>query len=237
MKRIIDLTLACVGLAIFSPVLLLAAVAIWVQDFKNPFYVAPRIGIHEKPFQMVKLRSMVVDADRTGVASTSSSDTRITKIGGFIRKFKLDEITQLWNVLIGEMSLVGPRPNVASETQFYSQTEMRLLSIKPGITDFASIVFADEGEILNGHRDADLAYKQLIWPGKSRLGLFYVQHQTSKVDLALISLTAASLFSRRLALKYTAKLLVSLNAPKELVTLSERKLPLSRMSINGGHTG
>ena len=103
----------------------------------------------ERDFRMVKLRSMVINADASGVNSTSNTDTRITAVGRFIRKFKLDELMQLWNVLIGDMSLVGPRPNVRSETDMYTPVERKLLTVRPGITDLASIVFSDEGEILS----------------------------------------------------------------------------------------
>ena len=124
---------------------------------------------------MVKIRSMIINADKTGVDSTSSDDMRITSVGKVIRKLKLDELSQLWNVLIGDMSLVGPRPNVKSETDLYTKIEKNLLNVKPGITDFSSIVFSDEGDILSGSDDPDLLYNQLIRPWKSRLSLFYIE--------------------------------------------------------------
>jgi lipopolysaccharide/colanic/teichoic acid biosynthesis glycosyltransferase len=108
---------------------------------------------------------------------------RITPVGQFIRGYKLDELTQLWNVLKGEMSLVGPRPNVKRETDLYTKVEKDLLTVKPGITDFASIVFSDEGEILSGQSDPDVSYNQLIRPGKSRLGLFYIKVRSIKTDI------------------------------------------------------
>jgi lipopolysaccharide/colanic/teichoic acid biosynthesis glycosyltransferase len=114
---------------------------------------------------------MIKNADQSGVDSTGAADRRITPVGHFIRRYKLDEITQLWNVLKGDMSLVGPRPNVQRETDMYTGIERRLLSVKPGITDFSSIVFSDEGDILKDHADPDIAYNQLIRPGKSALGL------------------------------------------------------------------
>ena len=121
---------------------------------------------------MIKLRSMIVNAEKSKVDSTSSNDPRITKIGKIIRKLKLDELSQLFNVFIGEMSLVGPRPNVKRETDLYTKVEKNLLSVKPGITDFASIIFSDESEILKNVDDPDISYNQLIRPWKSRLGLF-----------------------------------------------------------------
>ena len=133
-----------------SPVLLPVMFLVWWQDRHSPFYVASRVGLDQRPFRMVKLRSMRIGADKSGVDSTSAGDSRITPVGHFIRRYKLDELTQLWNVLIGDMSLVGPRPNVERETRLYTDLEQRLLTVKPGITDYASIVFADEGEILQG---------------------------------------------------------------------------------------
>ena len=149
---------------------------------------------------MVKLRSMVINADKSGVDSTGSNDRRITRVGHFIRRYKLDEVTQLWNVLKGDMSLVGPRPNVKRETDLYTKQERRLVEVRPGITDFASIVFSDEGDILKDQTDPDIAYNQLIRPGKSLLGLFYIEHGTLWIDLQLIFLTAVVIASRRRAL-------------------------------------
>ena len=133
-------------------------ILIWIHDFHSPFYIAPRVGKSGQVFNMVKLRSMVVHADKTGVDSTSSSDPRITPIGHIVRKFKLDEFTQLWNVLKGDMSLVGPRPNVKRETDLYTRVEKGLLSVCPGITDFSSIVFSDENEMLRDSKDPDIDY-------------------------------------------------------------------------------
>ena len=169
-KRLLDITLSLFGLVIASPILLPVMFLVWKQDRHSPFYVAERMGKKEKPFKMVKMRSMIKNADAQGVDSTSANDMRITPVGHFIRNYKLDELTQLWNVLKGDMSLVGPRPNVKRETDLYTSQEKRLLSVKPGITDFASIVFSDEGEILADKSDPDIAYNQLIRPGKSRLG-------------------------------------------------------------------
>ena len=172
---------------------------------------------------MIKLRSMVVDADKTGVDSTKASDGRITPVGHFIRRFKLDELTQLVNVLVGDMSMVGPRPNVKRETDLYTPEEARLLSVRPGVTDYASIVFADEGDILDGQSDPDIAYNQLIRPGKSRLGLFYVDQSSSSVDILLCMLTALAIVSRRRALKGVQRLLAAQGAGMELVTLAGRR--------------
>ena len=169
MKRLLDFTLSLVGLIICSPILIPIIFAVWVQDWRSPFYIAQRVGKGEKLFKMVKLRSMILNADKSGVDSTSSTDSRITGVGRFIRRYKLDELSQIWTVLIGEMSLVGPRPNLKRETDLYTTEEKKLLLVKPGITDFSSIVFSDEGEILKDQPDPDIAYNQLIRPWKSKL--------------------------------------------------------------------
>ena len=127
---------------------------------------------------MLKFRTMIPDAWKSGVNSTAAGDRRITRVGALLRKAKLDELPQLWNVLKGDMSLVGPRPQVRAETDLYTSEERRMHSIRPGVTDLASIVFADEGEILAGSADPDLLYNQIIRPWKSRLALLYVDRRT-----------------------------------------------------------
>ena len=223
MKRVFDVSASFAVLVLTSPILITAMILVWFQDRHSPFYVANRVGRAGKEFKMVKLRSMVVDADKTGVDSTKASDGRITPVGHFIRRFKLDELTQLVNVLVGDMSMVGPRPNVKRETDLYTPEEARLLSVRPGVTDYASIVFADEGDILDGQSDPDIAYNQLIRPGKSRLGLFYVDQSSSSVDILLCMLTALAIVSRRRALKGVQRLLAAQGAGMELVTLAGRR--------------
>jgi lipopolysaccharide/colanic/teichoic acid biosynthesis glycosyltransferase len=227
MKRMLDLAGSLFGLVLASPVLLPVMFLVWIQDWHSPFYVAPRVGRGERPFRMVKLRSMVINADKSGVDSTAANDRRITRVGHFIRRFKLDELTQLWNVFIGDMSLVGPRPNVKRETDLYTPEEKRLLSVKPGITDLASIVFSDEGEILRGQPDPDIAYNQLIRPGKGYLGLFYIQNRTLWLDLRLCALTVVAILSRDRALEGVQQILRSLEAPEALRRLAARKEPLA----------
>jgi lipopolysaccharide/colanic/teichoic acid biosynthesis glycosyltransferase len=143
-----------------------------------------------------------------------------------VRRYKLDEFTQLWNVLIGQMSLVGPRPNVERETRLYTKEEKRLLSIRPGITDFSSIVFADEADILEGHVDPDLVYNQLIRPWKSRLSLFYIDNRNILLAIKLIYLTFLSMISRSRALYRVSEELRRRGAPTELVQIALRKTAL-----------
>jgi lipopolysaccharide/colanic/teichoic acid biosynthesis glycosyltransferase len=230
LKRLLDIWAAALGLIVASPVLLPVMFLVWLQDGHSPFYIAPRVGRNGVPFKMIKMRSMVIDADRKGASSTSNDDVRITPVGNFIRRFKIDELTQLWNVLKGDMSLVGPRPQVQSGVDLYTTRERELLNVRPGITDFASIVFADEGDILAGHPDPDAAYDQLIRPGKSFLSLFYVRHSSISVDVRLVLLTLLTLFSRRRALQGVQNLLEGLGAPADLLRLASRENPLVPMN-------
>ena len=224
-SRFLDVVLASIGLLVASPVLFLAMFLIWLQDRRSPLYIAPRVGKDGRIFRMVKLRSMVVNAD-IGVYSTSANDPRITLVGRLIRKTKLDEVIQLWNVLLGDMSLVGPRPNVERETALYTMEERRLLSVKPGMSDFSSIVFADESEILQDSRDPDFDYMRLIRPWKSRLGLFYIKVSSVPTDLRIIALTVRNLLDRRGALLAVSNNLQRLGASDELVKIARRDQPL-----------
>jgi len=226
MKRIVDFVASVLGLILLSPILLVISFLIFLTDRGNPFYTASRVGKKFKTFKMMKFRSMVLNADATGVDSTGNNDQRITSIGKFIRRFKIDELPQLVNVLKGEMSLVGPRPNVEREVRLYSEQEKRLLEVRPGITDVSSIVFADEGEILADKSDPDIAYNQLIRPGKSHLGLFYVDNNSFLTDLRIILLTVQNSLNRESALEGITKLLVKSKASTSLIELASRKTPL-----------
>jgi len=226
MKRLFDVLVSLLGLVALSPVLLVFMFLVWRQDYHSPFYIAPRVGKNGYSFNMVKLRTMDVNADKSGVDSTSATDTRITTVGHLIRKYKLDEFTQLWNVLIGDMSLVGPRPNVRRETDLYTTEERKLLTVKPGITDFASIVFSDEGEILRGKNDPDIAYHQLIRPWKSRLGLIYIDYQSIWMDIQLIFITVLAIISKQSALNWTSRKLTMLNVDLAVIEVSKRNMEL-----------
>ncbi|HTU65164.1 MAG TPA: sugar transferase [Steroidobacteraceae bacterium] len=226
LKRLLDIVVALLGLTISSIIIVPVAILVWLQDFKSPFYMGPRVARGGGTFKMAKLRSMVVKADKSGVDSTASNDPRITPIGAFIRRYKLDELTQLWNVLWGDMSLVGPRPNVERDTRLYTEQEKKLLTVRPGITDYSSIVFSDEGEILKGRPDPDLSYNQIIRPYKSRLGIFYIENRTLLLDLKLIALTAVAIGSRASALRGVTEDLRKRGAPADLVAVAARTAPL-----------
>jgi lipopolysaccharide/colanic/teichoic acid biosynthesis glycosyltransferase len=225
-KRTFDILASLIGLAILTPLIELLGAAIWLEDQHSPFFFGKRIARGGGNFYIVKFRSMVPDAWKNGVSSTSATDRRITRVGSLMRRTKLDEIPQLWNVLLGHMSLVGPRPQVETDASMYTDEERQLLSVRPGITDLASIVFADEGEILSGSIDPDLLYNQVIRPWKSRLGLLYIERRTFAVDIALICLTLLSPFSRRLALAGVVQILESWDAEPTLRRIAARQAPL-----------
>ncbi len=223
MKRLLDFLIAFIGLLILSPIFLIFMVLIFLQDRHSPIYKAPRVGIRGNYFNMVKMRSMVIDADKSKVDSTSSDDSRITPLGMTIRRYKLDELTQLWNVLLGQMSLVGPRPQIKRDVDLYSKAEKKLLEVSPGITDFSSIVFSDEGDILQGKENPDLAYNQLIRPWKSKLGIIYIENQSLILDLKLIIYTFIAILSKERALKYLERELSIITDDKELIRVCMRK--------------
>jgi lipopolysaccharide/colanic/teichoic acid biosynthesis glycosyltransferase/SAM-dependent methyltransferase len=222
LKRCFDIVLSAVGLLVFSPLILVCMLLIWMQDWHSPFYVAPRAARGGGTFRMIKFRSMVIRADASCVDSTAANDRRITVIGKFIRRTKLDELPQLWNVLLGQMSFVGPRPNVTRETDLYTAEERRLLTVRPGITDISSIVFSDEGDILQGSDDPDLKYNQVIRPWKSRLGLLYVDSHSIVMDLQLIFLTFVNAFSRRRVLASIQSIIERAGAPEQLRRVAAR---------------
>lgn len=232
-KALLDRTAAAIGLLVLLPFFVVVAFLVWKQDGHSPLYAAVRVGQRGRPFRMIKMRSMVIDADRVGASSTAGDDPRITPVGRFIRRWKLDELSQLWNVLKGDMSLVGPRPQVQSEVATYTAEEMVLLEAKPGITDFASIVFADEAEILRGASDADLAYRRLIRPWKSRLGLFYIKNHSMWLDLQLIALTLVRIVAPGRALAGVGGVLERLGAPQELIGVARRTMPLIPCAVPG----
>jgi lipopolysaccharide/colanic/teichoic acid biosynthesis glycosyltransferase len=170
---------------------------------------------------------MRIDAEKCGINSTSSDDERITRIGHFIRRFKFDEILQFLHVIQGNMSIVGPRPNTRKwGVDLYTDVEKELLSVEPGITDFSSIVFSDEGKILENEEDPDLTYNQLIRPWKSRLGLIYIKHQSITLDIEIIIYTLVALVSKRTALNWVSKKLENLGVDRNLVNISKREIEL-----------
>jgi lipopolysaccharide/colanic/teichoic acid biosynthesis glycosyltransferase len=192
MKRIIDLLVSGAGLIVLSPVLV--ALALWIKlDSPGPvFHRGLRVGRDETRFRMIKFRSMVHNAHLIGGTSTPEDDPRITRVGKFLRKYKLDELPQLLNVFRGEMSLVGPRPQVPWAVDLYTPEEKAILRVKPGITDYASLRFRDEGEILRGSTNPDKDYLEKIHPEKMRLGLEYARTHSTWLDCKILARTVAA---------------------------------------------
>lgn len=196
-KRAFDLAAALAGLLLLSPVLLLAAALIKREDGGPVFYRGGRVGRRGRRFRIFKYRTMVVNAEKLGGPSAADDDPRITRIGKRLRKYKLDELPQLINVLLGDMSLVGPRPEVPYYVDMFTEEEKAILSVRPGITDWASLWNSDEGAILAGSPDPEKTYMEKIRPGKIRLQLEYVENRSLWVDLKIIFLTLESILSRR----------------------------------------
>jgi len=225
-KRLLDLIFSFIGLILFFPILLVLMALTFFQDFHSPLFISSRVGKNEVLFKMVKLRSMYVNSEKTGVNSTALNDSRITPFGLVIRKYKFDELFQLWNVLIGDMSFVGPRPNVPAGVMLYTKIEKKLLKVRPGITDFSSIIFSDEAEILKNSLNPDDSYNQLIRPWKSRLGLIYVENHSVFLDLKLIFYTIISIFSKRTALNFVISELKLIGIDKEVLSVAKREKEL-----------
>lgn len=194
-KRLFDITFSFLGLILTSPLLALIALLIKL-DSKGPvFYRGVRIGKEGKPFRIFKFRTMVEKAEELGGSSTPADDPRLTKIGKFLKRFQLDELPQLINVLKGEMSLIGPRPEVPFYVNMMTEEQKKIiLSIRPGMTDLASLWNFREGEILRGSSDPEKTYQEKIRPKKIKLQMEYVKNRSFWLDLKIILKTIAKLF-------------------------------------------
>lgn len=193
LKRSFDLAASLGGLLILCPIMFIITLLIIKEDGGPVFYRGVRVGRYGKPFRIFKFRTMVKDAEKIGPSSTGDDDPRITKIGKYLRRFKLDELPQLINVLKGDMSMVGPRPQVPWAVELFNSDEKILLQVRPGITDYASIQFHNEGEILAGYDDADKAYMEIIHPEKMRLAVEYVKEMSLITDTKIIFSTLIKL--------------------------------------------
>ena len=189
MIRFFDFILSLVGLVVLAPIFIM--LAIWIKiDSKGPvFYKQVRVGQNGIDFGLFKFRSMVVDADKKGLITVGGRDPRITRSGYFIRKYKLDELPQLINVLVGDMSLVGPRPEVRKYVNLYTDEQQKVLSVKPGITDYASIEYMDENEILGKSSDPEKTYIEEIMPEKIKYNMKYINNKSLFEYFKIILLT------------------------------------------------
>lgn len=185
-KRLFDILASGIGIIILSPVLLIIALRIKTGSDGPVFFKQVRVGKDGKEFEILKFRTMVVDAEKMGRQITVGADNRITKVGGFLRKYKLDELPQLFNVFKGDMSLVGPRPEVPRYVKLYTEEQRKVLNVKPGITDLASIRYRDENELLGKAENPDEFYINTIMPDKLALNLEYINKSNVFYDIYII---------------------------------------------------
>lgn len=191
--RFFDILFSLLGILFLSPVFLFLYIAIRLESKGGGIYKQLRVGRGSKDFYVFKFRSMRVGADKQGLITVGGRDPRITRIGYFIRKYKLDELPQLFNVLKGDMSLVGPRPEVRKYVDLYTEDQRRVLSVRPGITDYASIEYVDENLILGQAKDADKAYIEQILPDKINYNMKYIEHRSAEEYFKIIFLTIWSI--------------------------------------------
>ncbi|MBQ3690746.1 MAG: sugar transferase [Bacteroidales bacterium] len=194
MIRFFDILYSFFGLVILSPLFVIIWLIIVLTSKGGGFYRQIRVGKDGKDFSLYKFRSMRQNADKGSLITVGGRDPRITKIGYFIRKFKIDELPQLFNVLKGDMSLVGPRPEVRKYVDMYTDEQKKVLSVRPGITDYASIEYVDENEILGKSSDPDKTYIEEIMPEKIKLNMKYIENQTLKEYFKIIFLTVFKIF-------------------------------------------
>jgi len=189
LKRLVDITLSSVALIILSPLFFVVAILIKLDSHGPVFFRGTRIGKDGSPFRIYKFRTMVDNAEKIGGPSTPADDPRLTKIGKILRRYNLDELPQFINVLNGEMSIVGPRPEVPQYVKIFTEEEREILTVRPGITDWASIWNPDEGAVLAGSDDPEKEYLEKIWPEKHRLELEYVQNHSLWIDFKIMFTT------------------------------------------------
>jgi lipopolysaccharide/colanic/teichoic acid biosynthesis glycosyltransferase len=196
MKRAFDILVSFIVLALFFPIGLVLAILIVMESKGGVFYYQERVGRNQQLFSLIKFRSMRPNADLLGQLTVGAKDPRITKVGFLIRKFKLDEFPQFLNVLKGDMSVVGPRPEVSKYVALYTEEQRKILAVKPGITDYASIEYFNENEILAKAKDPEKAYIEEILPAKIKLNERYLANPTLSADLKIMSLTFLKMLGR-----------------------------------------
>ena len=186
MKRLFDITASFFGIIILSPLLIFIGLWVGLSSKGGVFYKQIRVGKNNKDFKLYKFRSMRVNSDKQGLLTVGSKDSRITKAGYFIRKYKIDELPQLFNVLKGDMSFVGPRPEVRRYVDLYSKEQMKVLSVRPGITDPASIKYRNENDLLSSANNPEEYYIQYIMPDKLKINIDYINNRTFFKDIKII---------------------------------------------------
>jgi lipopolysaccharide/colanic/teichoic acid biosynthesis glycosyltransferase len=196
LKRLFDIIFSIIILIVLFPLFLIISLWIIIDDGFPVFYLQERIGKDFKPFKLIKFRTMYKDADKKGLLTVSSKDNRITPSGYYLRKFKLDELPQFINVLKGEMSIVGPRPEVKKYVELYNDEQKKVLSVKPGITDEASLKYIDENDVLARSENPEWTYINEVMPEKLKINLQYIKNQNLLYDLKIIFWTAKKMFFR-----------------------------------------
>ncbi|HLV14386.1 MAG TPA: sugar transferase [Xanthomarina sp.] len=194
-KRIFDIVFSFFGLIILLPLLLILAILLKIESKGPLFYLQSRVGRYGKDFKIFKFRTMFVGSDKKGLLTLGDRDPRVTRIGYYLRKYKLDELPQLINVLIGNMSFVGPRPEVRKYVDYYSKEDLIILNVKPGITDYASITYRDEAELLKGTSNPEQFYIENIMPKKIELNKKYINSPSLLTDLKIIFSTIQIIIS------------------------------------------
>ncbi|ADY51391.1 sugar transferase [Pseudopedobacter saltans DSM 12145] len=195
-KRVFDVLMSIVGLIVLAPIFIVISVAIKFGSKGNVFYKQKRVGKNKSSFILYKFRTMQNGADKKGLLTVGDNDVRVTKSGKWLRKYKMDELPQLFNILKGDMSFVGPRPEVSKYVELYNEDQQRILSVKPGITDWASIKYIDENEILANVPNPEEYYIKYIMPSKAEFNLKYVEEHSFMIDLEIIFLTVKSIFMK-----------------------------------------
>jgi len=193
-KRLFDIVISLIALIMLLPLFILIAIAIKINSRGSAFYKQTRVGKDGNEFELFKFRTMYINTDRAGLLTIGSKDYRITSVGYWLRKYKLDELPQLLNVLKGDMSFVGPRPEVRKYVNLYTPAQLRVLSVKPGVTDWASIKYFDENDILAGSDDPEDMYIKVIVPSKISKNLEYIDNQDLFMDLKIILSTIKRIF-------------------------------------------
>lgn len=178
--------LAAVAILFFSPLFLVISIFIIFGSKGGIIYTQWRVGKNSQPFRIYKFRSMLINSDENGLITIGSADKRVTGTGRILRKYKLDELPQLFNILIGDMNFVGPRPEVEKYVALYNPQQMKVLSVPPGLTDYASLKYIDEGELLANHEDPEKFYVEEIMPAKLSLNLEYLEDRSLKTDIRII---------------------------------------------------
>ncbi len=194
MKRLFDIVFSFLGIIFFLPVGFILVFSILLCNKGGVFYIQSRVGRYGKPFTLFKFRSMRIGSDEKVLITIGSADQRITKLGGFLRKYKLDEIPQLINILKGDMSFVGPRPEVPQYINLNNKEQKRVLTVRPGLTDYASLKYFDENRILTEYSDPEKVYIEKILPDKLKLSLKYIEERNFLLDMNLIIKTILKIF-------------------------------------------